>query len=93
MRVILDGILYDTEKSEMLINLKRIISSNNNSLRMYLPYNQVTTYYRTKKNTYFEVETVSDKSKIRKISEKEAQRACESDPDVYMRIWGNVEEA
>lgn len=94
MKAILDDKLYDTEKADLLYTFRRKVQG---SPVLWNPGYYYTEHhdfemYRTKKNAYF---TVDQTDKIlTSSSEEEAKKICRRiDPDMYIELFGEVEEA
>jgi len=94
MKAIIDGKLYDTEKSEHVYTYahKRTEPS------LFLPNgvgwvarNNVEIY-KTKRGTYFEVETYKDKIITSIATNQEVkQTISELNPDKFIELFGDVE--
>ena len=93
MKAIIDNKLYDTEKAEKLIEFKR---SGTKTVEcwgalMNLPYRHDITLYKTAKGNYFEVDEVDNV--IRVVTEEQVKKLLTNiDPDLYIKLFGEVEE-
>ena len=77
-RAIIDGLLYDTSKSKMIMKHKDLIFPISDS---YL--------YMTPKGRFFDV----NGSDIRAISQSDAKKILSTNIDKYQEIFGKVEDA
>lgn len=95
MKAIIDGKLYDTETSEFLFGQSAVEWSNKNGLNVNLPYKREYEYWRTAKGAYFAtIETGRNIEVVFElVSEEKIRSMLAGHPDIYIRLFGDVEEA
>lgn len=77
MKKIIDGLLYDTDKAELIFQEDKFRKRN--------------LYFKTEKGNYF---VVYSGKEIRPISEEEFKEILgEADPDKYIELFDNVDNA
>lgn len=94
MKAILDGKLYDTEKAEAVIEFSRRVDKGPVAWNGKLHWTPIHnfTLYKTQKGAYFEYD--QDDKTLGVASEEDARRIVRKlDPDKYMEMFGEVEEA
>lgn len=89
LKKIINNKLYDTEKADLIIEYTTPIESR--LLKgLYSRYD--AKLYKTKKGSWFRVvNTVTPK--LEAVNEKEAKEIVKLDPDLYIKLFGEVEEA
>lgn len=93
MIAIINNKLYDTEKAEKIIEFRRRVNEGEimNSGMCYVPFHNFSLY-KTAKDNYFEYDEKANK--INPISESTAKNIIrETYPDIYIKLFGEVEEA
>lgn len=98
MKKIINNKLYDTEKGEKIFNFrKRRKTGNFGDYNFYSWFN--VEVYKTKKNNYFFYGCIKDsldnkKEFLEVVSEKKVKDIMkELDPDKYIELFGEIEEA
>lgn len=94
MKAILDGKLYNTETAEAVIEFCRRVDKGPVAWNEKLHWTPSHTFtlYKTQKGAYFEYD--QDDKTIGVVSEENARKIVQKlDPDKYMEMFGEVEEA
>ena len=93
MKAIIDNKLYDTEKAEKIIEFRRSGTRTTEvwGSLMNKPFLHDVTLYKTAKGNYFEVDEVDKVIEV--VTEKRVKKLLSDiDPDLYMKLFGEVEE-
>lgn len=93
MKAIIDNKLYDTEKAKKVIEFRRSGTKTVDcwGTLMNLPYRHDITLYKTAKGNYFEVD--EDDKVIQVVTEERVKKILtDIDPDLYIKLFGEVEE-
>lgn len=94
MKAIINDKLYDTDKAEVVFSLKREVADME---VFWKPGRHLAKWHRidiyvTKKGNYFECD--QDDQQIKSITQMEAKKTIKDlNPDEYIKIFGEVEEA
>ena len=97
MKKIIDNKLYDTEKAEKIFNFRQKRKTGNfGNYNFYSWFN--VEVYKTKKNNYFFYGYIKDsldkKEFLEVVSEENVKDVMkELDPDKYIKLFGDIEEA
>ena len=97
MKKIIDNKLYDTEKAEKIFNFRQQRKTGNfGDYNFYSWFN--VEVYKTKKNNYFFYGYIKDildnKEFLEVVSEENVKDVMkELDPDKYIILFGDIEEA
>ena len=93
MKAIINNKIYDTTKAEAIIDYRRKVNEGEilNSGVYYCPYHNFTLY-KTAKGSYFEHDKTKDIISV--LSEEIARDIVRKlEPDLYIKLFGDVEEA
>jgi len=97
VKKIIDNKLYDTEKAEKIFNFRQQRKTGNfGDYNFYRWFN--VEVYKTKKNNYFFYGYIKDsldnKEFLEVVSEENVKDVMkELDPDKYIKLFGDIEEA
>ena len=97
MKKIIDNKLYDTEKAEKIFNFRQQRKTSKfGDYNFYSWFN--VEVYKTKKNNYFFYGYIKDgldhKEFLEAVSEENVKDIMkELDPDKYIKLFGEIEEA
>lgn len=97
MKKIINNKLYDTEKGEKIFSFRQKRKTGNfGNLNIYSWFN--VEVYKTKKNNYFFYGYIKDsldnKEYLEVVSEENIKEIMkELDPDKYIKLFGEIEEA
>lgn len=93
MKAIINDKMYDTEKAEKVIDFRRKVDEGEilNSGIHYTTYHEFVLY-KTAKGNFFEHDTTKDTIAV--VTEDIAREIVRQlDPDLYVEMFGEVEEA
>ena len=93
MKAIINDKMYDTEKAERIYEFRRKVDEGEilNTGLHYTPYHDVVLY-KTAKGNWFEHDITNDTIAV--LTEDKAREIIRRlAPDIYVKMFGEVEEA